>query len=53
MASQPVPVPSALDATTQIFPVLTPAQMARIRSCSELRKVQLEDPYANGPRRES
>ena len=40
MASQPVPVPSALDAATQIFPVLTPGQMARIRSCSELRKVQ-------------
>jgi thioredoxin reductase (NADPH) len=41
MASQPVPTSSALDATTQIFPVLTPAQIARVRSCSELRKVQL------------
>jgi thioredoxin reductase (NADPH) len=40
MASQPVPIPSALDAATQIFPVLTPAQIARVRSCSGLRKVQ-------------
>ena len=40
MASQPVPIPSALDAATQIFPVLTPAQIARIRSGSRLRKVQ-------------
>src|SRR5271170_105948 len=40
MASQPVPVPSALDAITQIFPVLTPGQIARVRSSSELRKVQ-------------
>lgn len=33
------PVPSALDAGTQIFPTLTPDQIGRIRSCGEVRKV--------------
>jgi thioredoxin reductase (NADPH) len=37
MASQPVP--SALDARTQAFPVLTAAQISRVRSCSKLRRV--------------
>jgi thioredoxin reductase (NADPH) len=32
-------VPSALDAGTQIFPTLTPAQITRIRSCGKVRKV--------------
>ncbi len=43
MASQPVPIPSPLDAATQIFPVLTPAQIARVRSCSKLRTVQPDE----------
>src|ERR1700722_8394008 len=33
------PLPSALDARTQAFPVLTPAQINRIRSGSKLRQV--------------
>ena len=33
-------VPSALDARTQAFPVLTPEQIDRIRPCGRLRKVQ-------------
>lgn len=33
------PTPSALDAATQIFPVLTEAQIDRLRSCGKLRKV--------------
>src|SRR5579871_1605479 len=33
-------VPSALDSATQSFPVLTPAQIARIRPCGTVRKVQ-------------
>src|SRR5580765_2449248 len=33
-------VPSALDARTQIFPVLAPAQIARVRSCSKVRNVE-------------
>jgi thioredoxin reductase (NADPH) len=37
MSSQPLP--SALDARTQAFPVLTPAQINRVRSGSKLRKV--------------
>jgi thioredoxin reductase (NADPH) len=34
------PVPSALDARTQAFPVLTPAQIARLRPLSKLRRAQ-------------
>jgi thioredoxin reductase (NADPH) len=34
------PSPSALDARTQAFPVLTAAQISRIRSHSKLRKVE-------------
>ncbi|HKH98181.1 MAG TPA: Crp/Fnr family transcriptional regulator, partial [Candidatus Sulfotelmatobacter sp.] len=34
------PVPSALDARTQAFPVLTAAQIARVRPGSKLRKVE-------------
>lgn len=34
------PVPSALDARTQAFPVLTAAQIARVRPGSKLRKVK-------------
>src|SRR3954465_473342 len=33
------PSPSALDASTQAFPLLTSAQVERIRSVSKLRKV--------------
>ena len=33
------PVPSALNADTQIFPTLTPAQINRIRSCGKVRPV--------------
>jgi thioredoxin reductase (NADPH) len=33
------PVPSALNANTQIFPTLTSAQITRIRSCGKLRSV--------------
>ena len=38
MSSQPTP--SALDARTQAFPVLTAAQIDRIRSGSKLRRVE-------------
>ncbi|MFZ0335774.1 MAG: FAD-dependent oxidoreductase [Candidatus Acidiferrales bacterium] len=41
MSSQPVP--SALDARTQAFPVLTPAQINRIRSISRLRQVKKDE----------
>ena len=34
------PAPSALDASTQIFPTLTEAQISRIRPVAKLRKVQ-------------
>jgi thioredoxin reductase (NADPH) len=34
------PVPSALDVRTQAFPVLTPAQISRVRALSELRRVK-------------
>jgi len=33
-------VPSALDASTQTFPVLTAAQIARVRSAGKVRKVE-------------
>ncbi|MBV9442624.1 MAG: FAD-dependent oxidoreductase [Acidobacteriaceae bacterium] len=33
-------VPSALDARTQVFPVLTEAQIARIRDCGQTRKAE-------------
>jgi thioredoxin reductase (NADPH) len=36
-----LPIPSALDAVTQTFPTLTPAQINRIRACSKLRKVEV------------
>jgi thioredoxin reductase (NADPH) len=34
------PIPSALDALTQAFPVLTAAQIGRVRGCGKLRKVE-------------
>ena len=34
------PAPSVLDARTQAFPVLTPAQISRVRSVGKLRKVE-------------
>src|ERR1700680_852894 len=34
------PIPSALDARTQAFPILTAAQIARIRPGSKLRRVE-------------
>jgi thioredoxin reductase (NADPH) len=34
------PAPSALDASTQAFPVLTPAQIGRVRPGGKLRKVE-------------
>src|ERR1700731_3864 len=34
------PVPSALDARTQAFPILTASQISRIRSVGKLRHVQ-------------
>jgi thioredoxin reductase (NADPH) len=37
------PVPSALNARTQAFPILTAAQISRIRSGSKLRQVQKDD----------
>jgi len=37
------PVPSALDARTQAFPILTPAQISRVRDLSELRQVKPGD----------
>src|SRR6266403_2616839 len=39
MSSLPMPIPSALDARTQAFPVLTAAQIGRIRSGSNVREV--------------
>jgi thioredoxin reductase (NADPH) len=39
MSTFPWPVPSALDARTQAFPFLTPAQIARLRPGGKLRKV--------------
>ncbi len=39
MSALPWPVPSALDARTQAFPVLTAAQIARLRPGGELRNV--------------
>ncbi|MGB6429241.1 MAG: FAD-dependent oxidoreductase [Candidatus Acidiferrales bacterium] len=39
MSAMPVPVPSALDARTQAFPILTPAQIARIRPSGKVRPV--------------
>jgi thioredoxin reductase (NADPH) len=36
-------IPSALDARTQAFPTLTPAQIARIRPLAKLRPVQVGD----------
>ncbi len=33
-------VPSALDANTQMFPILTPAQLDRVRASSRIRKVE-------------
>jgi thioredoxin reductase (NADPH) len=33
------PIPSALDARTQSFPVLTAAQIGRVRGCGKLRRV--------------
>jgi thioredoxin reductase (NADPH) len=37
--SAPVPIPSALDAQTQAFPILTEAQIARIRPLGRIRQV--------------
>ncbi len=37
------PVPSALDANTQMFPVLTAAQLQRVRANSKVRRVQAGD----------
>jgi thioredoxin reductase (NADPH) len=37
------PSPSALDSRTQVFPVLTPAQIDRIRPSSKLRRVEPGD----------
>ena len=38
-----LPAPSALDARTQIFPILTPEQIDRIRPLGELREVKEGD----------
>jgi len=35
------PIPSALDSRTQAFPILTEAQISRVRSESKLRKVEV------------
>src|SRR6266481_9870434 len=40
MSSLPMPIPSVLDARTQAFPVLTAAQISRIRSVRQLREVK-------------
>lgn len=40
MASPSIPIPSALDAQTQAFPVLTTAQISRIRPLGRLRQVE-------------
>jgi thioredoxin reductase (NADPH) len=37
------PTPSALDPNTQIFPVLTAAQIDRLRSCGEVRNVDRDE----------
>ena len=37
------PIPSALDAGSQTFPVLTHAQIDRLRSCGTIRKVAAQD----------
>jgi thioredoxin reductase (NADPH) len=34
------PLPSALDARTQVFPTLTPEQIGRVRTCGRLRTVE-------------
>ena len=34
------PVPSALDVHTQAFPILTPAQIARVKGSGKLRRVE-------------
>ena len=38
-----LPLASALDARTQTFPVLTPAQIARLRDCGTVRRVSPGD----------
>ena len=40
MSTLPWPVPSALDAKTQAFPVLSTAQINRLRPCGKLRRVE-------------
>ena len=40
MASAPLPLPSALDARSQLFPVLTEAQINRIRPFGKVRRVE-------------
>jgi thioredoxin reductase (NADPH) len=40
MSSTPAPVPSALDAKNQAFPILTSAQIARIRPVGKTRHVE-------------
>ena len=37
------PIPSALDASTQAFPVLTPAQINRVRAGGKIRQVKTGD----------
>src|SRR5690242_17466864 len=37
------PTPSALDAGSQTFPVLTRAQIDRLRACATIRKVAARD----------
>jgi thioredoxin reductase (NADPH) len=37
------PVPSALDATTQIFPLLTDAQINRVRNIGKIRNVKRDE----------
>ncbi|HTU35007.1 MAG TPA: FAD-dependent oxidoreductase [Candidatus Acidoferrum sp.] len=43
MASIPIPVPSALDARTQAFPVLSESQMSRVRQVAKPRRVAAGD----------
>src|ERR1700687_69323 len=43
MSTLPWPVPSALDARTQAFPVLSPTQINRLRPGGKLRKVEPGD----------
>lgn len=40
MSSLPMPIPSALDARTQAFPLLTAAQISRVRPGGKLRDVR-------------